>query len=169
MIGRLARFGGQVTIARIAAGLTVCLAIGVMTRSFWPRPMWNPPEITPSGAREESPHPMIFEPIEAFAVLWQRDLRQPLNDPPPVAQAAPAQFTVQLVGTLADLTQPVAVFGLADGRTIARRVGEQVDRYTLAEIGRGRAVLTGEAGPIELRVAWYDRILADAEATRERR
>jgi len=148
---------------RLAVAVSAAMilgAAGLTARLCAVRVAWMVPEVDPAPGRiaaAQRPAPTLAE----LAVIWQRDLRQPVVDRPPEAQREPkpeCKLELQLIGTAVEREQRYGVFQLADGRAVVRSLGGDVGGYTIVEITRGRARVRSGAREYELRVPWYDRI-----------
>lgn len=152
---RLERLGTATCILIVAA-----TAVGVY-KLLRPLPTWQPPEINrqaPEKPKDADPRkPALSE----LAVIWQRDLRQPLFDPQPQSPPAPPPerpVAIELLGTVVEARQRYGLFRLSDRRTVIRPVGGDVEGYSVVGIERGRAQLRRGAREVELKVPWYDQI-----------
>lgn len=127
-----------------------------------PLPPWNSPTI---DQPDTQPAPVnLAEPPLNFAILSQRNLRQPPVDPPGPAPAAPVPETplaLRLIGTAVEADHSFAVFGLPDNRTLVREVGGNVEGYEVMDVKRGSARLRRGEREYEVRVPWFDRIAAE--------
>lgn len=124
-----------------------------------PLPAWTPPSVilSPSKPRPSS--------ALDLAVVWQRDLRQPLFDAPPLPAKPPPETPppMQLAGTAVEAQRRFAIFAL-EGNTVVKEVGETVGGWEVLTVERGRARLRKGAREVDLTVPWYDRLQAGAEA-----
>lgn len=147
----------------IQVSLLVITGLLLMPR-LRPAPAWQPPTIAPVASRpaalESAPRPRL-DP----ARLAQRNLRQPpVDPPPPVAVPSPeAPLGFQLAGTVVEPQRRFAVFTLAGGSTI-RELGGTIAGHEVVAVERGWVRLRRGAREIELRVPWYDRIVAENSA-----
>jgi len=94
-------------------------------------------------------------PLSYYSVIWQRDLRGPLWDPPPrpVAQRPKPTLAVTLTGTIVEPGFTYATFTLNDGSTVLRRVGQEVAGAEIKTIvdGEVRVLFAGEYLTLELK------------------
>ena len=89
-------------------------------------------------------------PLDHYAVIWQRELRAPLFDPPPqvVAAAPKPRLTVRLLGTVVEPGGPpgesgasYAMLATASGGVLLRKVGDTVDQVEIVGIGDGEVAI----------------------------
>lgn len=130
-----------------------------MARLLWPLPVWTPPGVEleqPVVPKAETPRLSLDD----LAVIWKRNLRGPLFDPPPepVKPTEPARLVLSLVGTVVEPDRSYAVFRLADSSTVVKPVGAQVDGFDVVDVRRGIATLRNGSREYELKVPWFDRI-----------
>lgn len=152
---RIERLGSAVSA--VVLGLTAWATI-----TLW-RPVapWTPPPARADGPATAEQGARRSVSLGDLAVIWQRDLRQPLVDAvaqaePPAPEPAPA---VQLLGTAIEADRRYGLFRLANQATVLRPVGAEVDGYSVIAIERGVARLRGGTREYELKVPWYDRIV----------
>jgi hypothetical protein len=149
---RLAR---GLNVLTLAAPLLTGLALLVL---FWPPPAWRPPACDQIAAPQSRPASRPSEPD--LAVIWERDLRQPLVDPVPVPPAPipEPKIAVQLVGTAVEPQRCYGVFALSSGTIVVRPVGATLEGCDVIAIERGRARLRNGGREYELKIPWYDRL-----------
>ncbi len=84
---------------------------------------------------------------EAYAVIYQTDLRRPLFDPPPAivaaTQKAPVQMPIHLVGTILDNEKgfSYAIFRRANGDVKMIGVGEWLDGVEVISVSESSATV----------------------------
>jgi len=127
-----------------------------------PTDPWTPPAFDRRLARQAEPEAGSMPALSDLAVIWQRDLRQPVIDLPeqPEQPKSEPKLAVQLVGTAVERDRQYGVFQLKDNRTVVKAVGDEVDGCRIVAIDRGRARLRSGEREYELKVPWYDRIAA---------
>lgn len=141
----------------VVLGLTAWATI-----TLW-RPVapWTPPLARPHGLATMDQHATRSVGLGDLAVIWQRDLRQPVVDAvakvePPAPEPAPS---VQLLGTAIESDRRYGLFRLANQTTVLRSVGTEVEGFAVIAIERGVARLRAGSHEYELKVPWYDRIV----------
>ena len=98
-------------------------------------------------ASAEMPSPVqdfSVQSLESYAVIWQRDLRQPPIEPV-VAGAQPRELPplgAKLLGTAMETERCYAIFLNSKGLLKIRREGETLDEMTVAAIEHSRVLLT---------------------------
>jgi hypothetical protein len=159
-IRHLTRLGHLATLIVALGG---AVAVGALLR---PLPAWTPPrvELGPVTSRPSAKEGEVGP--EQLAVIWQRDLRQPLTDPPAVPSPAEPQLSLQLVGTAIEGQRCFGLFQTGKSAVVVKPVGGEIDGIEILEITRGRARVRAGGREYELRVPWYDRI-QEAEGRRE--
>jgi hypothetical protein len=87
----------------------------------------------PSKAKTNSlvQPPATTGPGTSVVMNWGRSLRRPLYDPPPpapviVAKAPPQPIRARLLATLIEAENSMAMFKLASGQVVFRKVGESL-------------------------------------------
>lgn len=130
-----------------------------------PLPDWQPPASWVTTQPTETDTPPRARPLSDYAVIWQRDLRQPMVDSiPEVAKAKPEPpLAIKLLGTAVASNEQMGIFSLANNATVVKRIGEVFDGYELLEVKRGQARLRRGAKEFELKVPWFDRIEAGTD------
>lgn len=132
-----------------------------------PLPAWTPPKFAPVASRPAEPESAPRLRLD-LARLAQRNLRQPPVDPSPVRPApipeTPLGF--QLAGTVVEPQRRFAVFTLAGASTM-RELGGTIADHELIAVERGWVRLRRGAREVELRVPWYERIVAETAARSE--
>lgn len=101
-------------------------------------------------------------PLSWFAPIWQRDLRRPPVDPvvknprknKPIKKPEPLRLT--LLGTVVEPDARYAVFRNGDGHIVVKRLHDEIDRYTIARIDRGRAELVQGTQTVAVTVPGYE-------------
>ena len=84
-------------------------------------------------------------PLDHFAVLWQRSLRQPLVDPvatpEPTPPPAPRRPLPRLLSTVVSGKRPLAQIAPQQGPPRILGMSEEIDGYAVASIESGRVLL----------------------------
>lgn len=149
------------TIGTIAIGTGAALTLYCLLRT---PPAWVPPELdvrpTPASPQDRPAAPQLAD----LAVIWQRDLRQPLADPPPPKPPEPVpepKLTVRLVGTAIEGNRQYGLFQVGNNPTVVKAAGASVEGFEIVSIARGRARLRSGAREYELTVPWYERLQAE--------
>lgn len=141
-------------------GAATCAGLLVWAvRLLWPLPAWTPPKIAqPVSATQ--PAAAAKRGVGDYAVIWQRDLRQPVVDmpAPPPAVAIEPPLAIHLLGTAVADDQQLGIFALANNSIVVKKVGESLDGYELLSIARGEARLKRGDRKFDLRVPWFDQI-----------
>ena len=122
--------------AALAAGILGAVAFGV----FWPVDAGShlaskgPPAADPEGV-----HGRQVLPLQQYALIWQRPLRNPLYDPSPVAAklTPEPQLKGRLAGTVVEPGFTYAFFNTADGRIVRLRVGDKIEGAEVKSIADG--------------------------------
>jgi len=143
-----------------AASVLLLLAlVWVGLQALRPTPTWTPPPAALTAA-PQAPAPVPALTLADLAVIWQRDLHQPVVDPPPKAVEKPPEpkLTIQLVGTAVEAGRQFGVFQLANNRTVVQPVGATLEGYEIVAIERGRARVRSGGRTYDLQVPRYDRI-----------
>ena len=92
-------------------------------------------------------------PLLDYAVIWQRNLRQPLVDAPPSGPAPVAALNIVLLGTAIEPGRAVGIFRDANGQTKWVQVGQTFGGARVAAIVEGAATLEFNGGTVTLTVA----------------
>lgn len=97
-----------------------------------------------------------------YAPIWQRDLRRPPVDPV-VERAAPKRqprkpepLRLSLLGTVVEPDARYAVFRDGQGHIVVKRCRDEIDKFTIARIDRGRAELTRGDRTVVVKVPNYE-------------
>lgn len=145
--------------ARVISATVLLAALAAFGWLVRPLPTWTPPTLDTAGPAS-APAAPSRPGVEHYAVIWQRDLRQPLFDVAPAAPivATPAPPPFQLLGTAVEADHRFAVFQLSDGTTTVRASGSRIGGFELLEVERGRVRMRKDQQEYELRVPWYARI-----------
>ncbi len=114
-------------------------------------------------AASAQPAPAIEDrPLSWYAPIWQRDLRRPPVDPV-VERAAPKRqprkpepLRLSLLGTVVESDARYAVFRNGQGHIVVKRSRDEIDKFTIARIDRGRAELTRGDRTIVVKVPNYE-------------
>lgn len=134
-----------------------------------PRPIWKPPAFEPVSSQAVVAKP-VEKPLD-LSIVWTRNLRQPMVDPPaPVAAAAaenPPPF--QLAGTAVEDDRRFAIFAMPGDRSVLREGGAVLEGFEIASIERGLVRLRRGGKSFELRVPWYERLVAGLTESEETR
>ena len=143
------------------ACLIIPMTVLGLAKLLRPLPAWQPADVRLDQTTND--HSEALRPrlnASDLAVIWQRDLRQRLFDPPPKKAKPPQRpkLAIKLVGTALEASGGFGVFRLADNRTVVKPVGAIVDGFELVSVNRGRVTLRNGAREFELKVAWYERI-----------
>ena len=83
-------------------------------------------------------------PLESYAAVWQRSLRNPLFDAPPpkeVVKPPPAPPNVRLIFTAVEGSGGTATFQTPAGDLRTVSVGESIDGAVLLEVTQSSAIL----------------------------
>ena len=84
-----------------------------------------------------------IEAAAAYAMIYQRDVRRPLYDPPPVRVAKPTprqpKLTIQLTGTVIEPGSAMGLFRTSDSRHKFAGVGDIVEGAEVLSVVEGRA------------------------------
>jgi hypothetical protein len=146
----------------LTAGLAALLlvAVGMAAWLAWPRPARTPPEVDLESPSRDKVRPVSRHSLTDLAVIWQRDLRQPVVDRPQESPERPPEpkLAIQLVGTAVEAERCYGFFRLADTTTTVKAVGEVVDGFEIVAIERGRARLRNGDRGYELKVPRYDQL-----------
>ncbi len=150
---------------RLATVISVggpAVAIGFAIYLCLPAAPWTAPAIDLEPDHDPVPRRRQKLKLSDLAVIWQRDLRQPVVDPPAEKprQEKKQRLAIQLLGTAVETDRQYGVFRLSDNRTVVRAVGDEVDGFEIIQISRGRARLRNCQRECELRVSWFDQIVA---------
>lgn len=140
----------------------VCMPLlAVSVWAWWPIRSWQPPPVQknsspPADSAPPSPRAALAE----YDVIWQRDLAQPVVDPPPKANAPPVESAppIALVGTAVAADERLGIFSLPNNSTVVKREGEIFQGFEVIAVERGRARLRRDGREFDLRVPWFDRI-----------
>lgn len=137
------------TLWLLAALIFLASPVTVL-RFLLPGPRPNDGEPIARLASAEVPIPdalAIVDRLDAYAVIWQRDLRQPpfeqvaAKSPEPApAELPPLQ--ARLLGTAMELERRFAIFLNGQGQLQVKREGEVLDGMTVATIEPNRVLLT---------------------------
>lgn len=152
------RMTGTLNAATAVIGVAT---VWLVVRLLLPLPPWLPPgrETAPASTVDIAPRPAAS--LAELAVIWQRDLRQPVIDAPPQKpkpQAPEPKLAIELLGTAVEADAQYGIFRLADNSTVVKPVGQRVGEFEIVAIGRGSARLRNGRREYELRVPWYERI-----------
>ena len=120
----------------------------------------RPVDSTPTS----QPVPLVdAHPLAWYAPIWQRDLRQPPVDPAPKAappkrkpKPKPEPVRVTLLGTIVERDQRYGVFRNEQGHIVVKRLRDEIDRFTIARIDRGRAELVRGSRIVRITVPGYE-------------
>lgn len=143
------------------AALLLTGAVLILGPRLRPPTPWVPPQLR--VIETAAPQPPARLTLDQLAVVWQRDLRQPVVDPPPASPPAAPQLALRLEATAVEAQQRYGVFRLADSRMVLRPIGAVVDGFELVAVEPGRAVLRNAQQEFVLTVPWYDRIVRGLE------
>lgn len=93
-------------------------------------------------------------PLAEYAVIAERDLRRPLEDPKPIEAAAPAppKLSVQLLGTVIEPSSSLALLRTAGGQSKFLSVGDCLEGATVKAIGTNEATVEFAGQVVTLRV-----------------
>ena len=132
-------------VLNVALGLA--LAASAAALALWPV------RVDEAAVSTETPAPDVgaplqraSEPLSAFAVIYRRDLRQPLYDPKPVVAAPaapppPPKPEVDLVGTAVELGYTYAFLQTKAGKVKMMGIGEELDGLRVTAIADGSATV----------------------------
>lgn len=150
-------------LARIAPAALTIAAMTFFASVWLRRDAWRPPP-----PRSAGPPPMPTVSPDALtekqlAVIWSRDLRQPLFDPPPAPPKAEApreapRLDIELVATAIETEQRFAVFRLPDQSLAVRALGGALRGFEVRAIERGQVTVARAGREWRLRVPWFDQI-----------
>jgi hypothetical protein len=143
---------GRVSLVLIGAAVVVALLYLLR-----PPPVWTPPNVSIATTQRTPARPAATVESADLAVIWQRDLRQPLVDLPPAAPSEP-KLAIRLVGTAVEPDRRYALFQLSNSTTVVKALGTRIEDFEVVAIERGRARLRGAGREYELTVPWYDRL-----------
>ena len=153
-----ARWERLVTALMLAIVLAVLLAFVALLR---PAPPWTPPQVNLQAPVVVDVKSAPGLSLDELAVIWQRDLRQPLVDPSPPEPPKPPpppRLAVRLLGTAVEADRRYGLLRLSNNTTVVRPVGAEVEGFEVVSIRRGWARLRNGAREYDLIVPWYDRI-----------
>ncbi len=159
-------------LARLGSAALLLLAIGFVASSWLRRDGWRPPPIRSAAAPltpKDGPEALTEKQL---AVIWSRDLRQPLFDPPPAPQKAAAareapRLDIELVATAIEAEQRFAVFRLPDQSLAVRALGAELRGFEVRAIERGQATVARAGREWQLRVPWHKQIAGVETAVAE--
>lgn len=101
--------------------------------------------VEPDGASTKSSGTDL---LDAYACIYQRDLRRPVIDPKatPAPTPPPPKLTAVLIGTATDPDYTCAFFRLTSGEVTTVGVGQQIEQGKVTHIGEGKVtvVLAGQ-------------------------
>jgi len=84
-------------------------------------------------------------PLGYYAVIWQKDLRRPLYDPPPVAvirkKPAKSKLRIKLVGTVIEPGFSYAIVKTDSGQTRLVAVGQSAEGAEVVSVRDGTATI----------------------------
>jgi hypothetical protein len=139
----------QAAVGLLAAG---CLWAGWL--------LVNSPEVDTSSKRTSRPvgpataNPVAkaAEPLNAYAVIHERDLRRPLVDPKPPPKPVPPKpkLTITLQGTAVEPGHNYAFFSTSKGETKIASEGQTLEGAQIVSIGVGEVVVTFHGETITL-------------------
>ncbi len=114
------------------------------------------PAVTTRTADASEAHPLSW-----YAPIWERDLRRPPVDPVAdtkrkAKKPKPKPLRLALLGTVIEPADRYAVFRKEDGHIVVKRVRDDVDRFTIAGIDRGRAELVRGERRVNITVPGYE-------------
>jgi len=140
---------------RILTGLSGALAMSLLAVVLlWALPL-DLPRTDPGAVMQPATAPSAQAPgpLEGYAIIWQRDLQQPLFDikPPVTAPAAPA-LRVQLLGTAIDPGFTYGIFQTAAGESKLLSIGQSIEGATIVAITADSAVLRRDQQEFHLNV-----------------
>lgn len=130
---------------RLAAVLAAATAASAAAMALWPMNMTGSggasagsPTTLPADAEGEGDRR-----LDHYAVLWQRPLRGPLYDPPPVVvvKVPPPEpkFEYKLTGAVVEEGFSFATFADGRGKTVLRRVGQAIGEAEVKSISADSA------------------------------
>ncbi len=120
---------------------------------------WRPPAMNVA----ESPPETLASAALALpdlAVIWERDLHQPVVDPPKVAKPKrkpPPPPSVRLIGTVIEAERAFGIFE-ERGTVQIKAIGESIGDYQIILVERGRAVIKAGDREVEIHVPWHERL-----------
>ena len=161
-----------ILLLNVGALVIVVGTVWVCLQIVWPRPAWTTPEISPADVSSVEPETEPELTLADLAVIWQRDLHQPVVDPPPAKPAAPPpepKLAIRLVGTAVESDRQFGIFQLAGHRSVVKPVGATIDGFEIVSIERGRARLRRGERIYDLEVPWYERLAATPEDVHDER
>lgn len=145
-------------------GAAIVILIGsgaLLIQLLRPQPAWSPPETDLTPDTDVQPSHVQARSLSDLAVIWQRDLRQAVVDPPadpqPQTDTEP-KLAVVLLGTAIEADRQYGIFRNANGATVVKPAGAVIDEYEVMSITRGRARLRNGQREYDLTVPWYDSI-----------
>ena len=151
------------TALNVAAVTVVLVSALACLRLVQPPPPWTPPQVQEDSAPTAEEHGPPQLTLADLAVIWERDLHQPVVDLPPPESPKPVaepELSIRLIGTAVEPGGCYAVLQLSGGRTVVRPLGATVDGFEIVSIERGKVRLLNGARTYELTVPWYERIAA---------
>ena len=140
-------------LASIALAALVVLA--AVRLALWPvRIGATNPQAAPSRDVEASGAGNEAHPLEHYAVTWQRDLRRPLYDPPPIVapKRARPELKIRLTGTVVEPGFTYALFATGDGKTVLARVGQKVEGAEVKSISDASVTVLFAGEMLKLKV-----------------
>ncbi len=151
---------------RIAASISpgiLLVALGSVAYLCLPADPWTAPAVNLEPGQDAVSQKHRTLELSDLAAIWQRDLRQPVVDPPaekPQQRKKVERLAIQLLGTAVEADQQYGIFRLSNNRTVVRAVGEEVEGFEVIQISRGRARLRNGQRECKLTVPWLERIAA---------
>lgn len=152
-------FARPSTWMAVLRGLQVLLAVLICVSAYraLTRPAVEVPETTPPADLDAAPvADDAPKPLDWYACIWQRDLRQPpippVADQQDQAPTQPAPPLPRLLGTFVEPGGRWACFLTSEGRTRTCKIDEVVSAYRITAIEPGRVQLAraGDTQWVEL-------------------
>jgi hypothetical protein len=141
-----------------AANVAMAAAVvAVVAGAWWPLDLGAPRGAAPARTPKALPTltPSLKDP-EEYAVIYQRDLRRPLFDAPPVvattAPAPPPPMPVRLTGTVVEPGFSFAMFRSGTGESRMASAGEVIDGVEVVSIGDANVTVRFAGQVITLKV-----------------
>ncbi len=120
---------------------------------------WRPPAKSVSEPQSETTVAAALA-LSDLAVIWQRDLHQPVVDPPQEPKPKrkpPPPPSVRLIGTVIEAERAFGIFE-ERGSVQIKSIGESIGDYTVILVERGRAVIRAGDREVEVHVPWHERL-----------
>lgn len=141
-----------------AVALLATVIVAALAATIFLPPKVKVPERPGASAAPKDMHQdRKAEPLSAYAVIWQRELRKPLfppKDPAAVVSSAsrPA-LALQLIGTAVESGHTFGLFIDRSGQVRTGSVGDTIEGAEIKSITDGAAIVKYFGSDVTLRVA----------------